>query len=178
MRRRVVITGMGAITPLGHSVEDTVPGAARGPQRRRADHALQRPAVSRRSSPPRSRTSTWRAFVRDPQRWADSGVNSQFRRRRRPAGAGRRRPARRRPRGSHALRRLPRLRRRHSGFPQPDLADRARAISREQPDRGRRPSSAAGCSSSTPAASPNRSCTPRRPIWPPTSTCKGPTTTA
>ena len=42
MRRRVVVTGMGMITPVGRDAESTWRALVRGPGRRRSDHALRR----------------------------------------------------------------------------------------------------------------------------------------
>ncbi|GIW79692.1 MAG: 3-oxoacyl-[acyl-carrier-protein] synthase 2 [Gemmatales bacterium] len=77
MRRRVVITGMGAITPLGHSVEELYAAQIEG-----------RSGIGRISLFNAQRFPTQIAaevknfdlsrFVKEPQRWVDSGVNSQF----------------------------------------------------------------------------------------------------
>ena len=77
MRRRVVITGMGAVTPLGHSVAETFQAQVRG-----------RSGVGRISRfNARTFPTTFAAevkdfdlgrFVSDPSRWRHSGVNSQF----------------------------------------------------------------------------------------------------
>ena len=77
MKRRVVITGMGAITPLGHNVEDLFRAQLEG---RSGVGPIQ--AFDARRFP-----TTFAAqvkdfdlgrFVRNPQRWANSGVNSRF----------------------------------------------------------------------------------------------------
>src|SRR5262245_49163983 len=77
MRRRVVITGMGAITPLGHGVGamfDAQLAGKSGVAPIRRFHAETFP-------------TTFAAEVKDfdlarhvagAERWADSGVNSQF----------------------------------------------------------------------------------------------------
>jgi 3-oxoacyl-[acyl-carrier-protein] synthase II len=77
LRRRVVITGMGAITPLGHSVNEMFEGQLAG-----------RSGVGPISSFNATRFPTQFAaqvkdfrlgdYVRDPSRWKHSGVNSQF----------------------------------------------------------------------------------------------------
>jgi 3-oxoacyl-[acyl-carrier-protein] synthase II len=77
MRRRVVITGMGAVTPLGHSVAETFKAQIHG-----------RSGVGRISRfNARTFPTTFAAevkdfdlahFVDDPSRWRNSGVNSQF----------------------------------------------------------------------------------------------------
>jgi 3-oxoacyl-[acyl-carrier-protein] synthase II len=77
MRRRVVITGLGAITPLGHNVEDLFRAQLEG-----------RSGVGPIASFDARRFPTQFAsqvkdfdlgrFVRDPQRWENSGVNSKF----------------------------------------------------------------------------------------------------
>ena len=77
MRRRVVITGMGAVTPLGHSVAETFQAQVRG-----------RSGVGRISRfNARTFPTTFAAevknfdlarFIDDPSRWRNSGVNSQF----------------------------------------------------------------------------------------------------
>ncbi|MCC6418823.1 MAG: beta-ketoacyl-[acyl-carrier-protein] synthase family protein [Gemmataceae bacterium] len=77
MRRRVVITGMGAVTPLGHSVEELFRSQIEG-----------RSGVGPISAFNATRFPTKFAaqvkdfdlgqFVRDPKRWDNSGVNSRF----------------------------------------------------------------------------------------------------
>src|SRR5579875_2281424 len=77
MRRRVVITGMGAITPLGHNVRETIEAQLQGKN-----------GVGPISSFNARRFPTKFAaqvknfdlprFIRDCSRWAHSGVNSQF----------------------------------------------------------------------------------------------------
>jgi 3-oxoacyl-[acyl-carrier-protein] synthase II len=77
MRRRVVITGMGAITPLGHSVAELYQAqldgkSGAGPIR-----------LFEASTFPTKFASEVKNFdlggwVRDPQRWDNSGVNTRF----------------------------------------------------------------------------------------------------
>ncbi|MCI0461543.1 MAG: beta-ketoacyl-[acyl-carrier-protein] synthase family protein [Gemmataceae bacterium] len=77
MRRRVVITGIGAVTPLGHNVEDLFRSQVEG-----------RSGVGPISAFNARRFPTQFAaqvkdfdlgrFVREPQRWENSGVNSRF----------------------------------------------------------------------------------------------------
>src|SRR5437763_13345397 len=77
MRKRVVITGMGAITPLGHNVEELFRAQIEG-----------RSGIGPITSFNARRFPTQFAaqvkdfdlarFVRDPGRWENSGVNSRF----------------------------------------------------------------------------------------------------
>jgi 3-oxoacyl-[acyl-carrier-protein] synthase II len=77
MRRRVVVTGMGAITPLGHNVEELFRAQLEG-----------RSGVGPITAFDARRFPTQFAaqvkdfdlgrFVRDPSRWDNAGVNSQF----------------------------------------------------------------------------------------------------
>jgi 3-oxoacyl-[acyl-carrier-protein] synthase II len=77
MRRRVVITGLGAITPLGHNVRETI----------EAQLAGQNGVGPIRSFNARRFPTTFAAevkdfdlarFIPDCRRWTHSGVNSQF----------------------------------------------------------------------------------------------------
>jgi 3-oxoacyl-[acyl-carrier-protein] synthase II len=77
MRRRVVITGMGAVTPLGHSVAETFQAQIHG--RSGIDRITR---FNARTFP-----TTFAAevkqfdlaqFLRDASRWRNSGINSQF----------------------------------------------------------------------------------------------------
>src|SRR5688572_22141837 len=77
MRRRVVITGMGVVTPLGHSVAATMDAQLAG-----------KSGVGPVSHFNASRFPTNFAaelkdfnlahFVKDPSRWRSSGINSRF----------------------------------------------------------------------------------------------------
>jgi 3-oxoacyl-[acyl-carrier-protein] synthase II len=77
MRRRIVITGMGALTPLGHNVEELYRGQIEG-----------KSGVGRITLFNASRFPTRIAgqvknfdlgrFVSSPDRWANSGTNSRF----------------------------------------------------------------------------------------------------
>src|SRR5262245_23228126 len=77
MRRRVVITGMGVITPLGHKVKDLFDSQVAG---RSGVGPIRR--FDAKSFPTRLAAQVkdfnLGEHVRDPQRWANSGVNSQF----------------------------------------------------------------------------------------------------
>lgn len=77
MRRRVVITGMGAITPLGHTVADLYKNQLEGKS------GVAPITLFDASKFPTKFASEVKHFelsryVKDPQRWADSGANSRF----------------------------------------------------------------------------------------------------
>src|SRR5437763_15227122 len=77
MRRRVVITGMGAITPLGHGVKDTMDAQLAG----RSGVGPISHFDARRF--PTTFAAEVRGFelerwFRDATRWAHSGLNSRF----------------------------------------------------------------------------------------------------
>jgi 3-oxoacyl-[acyl-carrier-protein] synthase II len=77
MRRRVVITGMGAVTPLGHSVQVMFEGQLAG---RSGVGPISR--FDARRFPTRFAAQVkdfdLGRFISNPSRWAYSGVNSQF----------------------------------------------------------------------------------------------------
>jgi len=77
MRRRIVITGMGAITPLGHSVEDLYQAQLEGRS------GIGPITLFNASRFPTQFAAQVKDFdlarhVEDPSRWADSGANSRF----------------------------------------------------------------------------------------------------
>jgi 3-oxoacyl-[acyl-carrier-protein] synthase II len=77
MRRRVVITGMGAVTPLGHSVADLFEALLNG---RSGVIPIQR--FTARTFPTQFAAQVTGfdlgRYVRSPERWRASGVNTQF----------------------------------------------------------------------------------------------------
>jgi 3-oxoacyl-[acyl-carrier-protein] synthase II len=77
MRRRVVITGMGAVTPLGHSVEETMEGQLAG---RSGVGPIAHFNASRFPTTFAAQVKDWDLgrFIANPRRWAYSGLNSQF----------------------------------------------------------------------------------------------------
>ncbi len=77
MRRRVVITGMGAITPLGHSVAETTDNQLAG---RSGVGAIRHFNASRFPTQFAAEVKDFdlSRFVRDCRRWEHSGINSQF----------------------------------------------------------------------------------------------------
>ena len=76
--RRVVVTGMGMVTPVGRDLEIDLVRAAGGQERRRPDLAVRRPHLSRPGSPPRSRISDLDDYLDDADRWAEHSRNTQF----------------------------------------------------------------------------------------------------
>lgn len=77
MRRRVVITGMGAITPLGHTVADVYQNQLEGKS------GVGPITIFDASKFPTKFASEVKGFdlskyVTNPERWADSGANSRF----------------------------------------------------------------------------------------------------
>jgi 3-oxoacyl-[acyl-carrier-protein] synthase II len=77
MRRRVVITGMGAITPLGHNVPDTIEAQLAGNNGVgpiRAFNARKFPT----QFAAQVKDFEIGRFLPDCKRWEDSGVNSEF----------------------------------------------------------------------------------------------------
>ena len=175
--RRVVVTGMGMVTPLGRDLESTWSALCRGQERRRADLALRRqhlPDPDRRrgqgllagglstgrrrggASTRGTPSSPW-----PPPRWPSmTRGSSRLQDRARPG----------------AVRRLSRLRRRTAGFPPvrqaglPDGPRRARST--------RRNSRGWGCTSCTRSARPSKSRARPRATWPASSAPRGPTPTA
>src|SRR5262245_25330087 len=77
MSRRVVITGMGCITPLGHNVSDLYKSQLEGKSGVGAITLF-----NARSFPTRFAAQVkdfdLQKYVKEPSRWRDSGVNSQF----------------------------------------------------------------------------------------------------
>src|SRR5690242_3210297 len=77
MRRRVVITGMGAITPLGLSVADLYRGQLEG-----KSGVGPISLFDARSFPTQFAAQVKNfdlgGYVRDPQRWDNSGVNTRY----------------------------------------------------------------------------------------------------
>src|SRR5260370_16167034 len=77
MRKRVVVTGMGAITPLGHNVEDLFKAQLEGRS------GIGPITLFNASRFPTRFAAEVKDFdlgrhVKDPERWADSGANSRF----------------------------------------------------------------------------------------------------
>jgi 3-oxoacyl-[acyl-carrier-protein] synthase II len=77
MRRRVVITGMGAITPLGHSVKATMDAQLAG---RSGVGPIHHFDASRFPTQFAAQVKDFdlQRFVPDCDRWAHAGINSQF----------------------------------------------------------------------------------------------------
>src|SRR3954464_9050572 len=77
MRRRVVITGMGAVTPLGHSVEDLYRSQLEG---RGGGGPITLFNANRFPTKFASQVKDFDLgkFVRAPERWQNAGVNSRF----------------------------------------------------------------------------------------------------
>jgi 3-oxoacyl-[acyl-carrier-protein] synthase II len=77
MKRRVVITGMGAITPLGHSVGEMFDAQLEG---RSGVGPIFRFNASRFPTQFAAQVKDFELgrFVKDPGRWKHSGLNSQF----------------------------------------------------------------------------------------------------
>jgi 3-oxoacyl-[acyl-carrier-protein] synthase II len=77
MRRRVVITGMGAVTPLGHSVQETIEGQLAGKNGVgpiRSFNAGRFPT----NFAAQVKGFDLARFVANGERWTHSGINSQF----------------------------------------------------------------------------------------------------
>jgi 3-oxoacyl-[acyl-carrier-protein] synthase II len=77
MRRRVVITGMGVITPLGHNVRENIEAQLKGKNGVgpiSAFHAARFPT----KFAAQVKNFELSRFIADCRRWAHSGVNSQF----------------------------------------------------------------------------------------------------
>jgi 3-oxoacyl-[acyl-carrier-protein] synthase II len=77
MRRRVVITGMGAITPLGHTVQETIDAQLNG---KNGVGLIQSFNAQRFPTKFAAQVKNFdlTRFIPSCQRWAHSGVNSQF----------------------------------------------------------------------------------------------------
>jgi 3-oxoacyl-[acyl-carrier-protein] synthase II len=77
MKRRIVITGMGAVTPLGHNVKELFAAQVQG---KSGVGPISR--FDARTFPTQFAAEVkdfdLGRFVRQPQRWAHSGLNSQF----------------------------------------------------------------------------------------------------
>ena len=77
MRRRVVITGMGAITPLGHNVHDLFQSQIEGQSGAEAISLFDARTFPTKFAA-QVKDFELARYVPDCRRWADSGLNSQF----------------------------------------------------------------------------------------------------
>ncbi len=77
MRKRIVITGMGAITPLGHSAMELFRSQLEGHSGVEPIHLFDARRFPTKFAAQVKDFDLGR-FIRDPQRWADAGPNSQF----------------------------------------------------------------------------------------------------
>jgi len=77
MRRRIVITGMGAITPLGHSVDELYRSQLAG-KSGVAPIRLFEASTFPTTFAAEVKNFDLGGYVRDPQRWDNSGVNTRF----------------------------------------------------------------------------------------------------
>ncbi len=77
MRRRVVITGLGAITPLSHSVAELYQSQLEGRSGVEPIHWFDAGAFPTKFAAQVKNFDLGR-FVKDPERWINSGPNSQF----------------------------------------------------------------------------------------------------
>ncbi len=77
MRRRVVITGMGAITPLGHSVAELYKAQLEGKSGVGPISLFDASAFPTKFAS-QVKNFDLGGYVRDPERWDDSGVNTRF----------------------------------------------------------------------------------------------------
>ena len=90
MSRRVVVTGIGLVSSLGHRHRRQLGGAPGGAERHRADHALRRDRILHADSPARSRASTRCSSSRrkTSRRWTSSSSTRSRRRSSRWTTAG------------------------------------------------------------------------------------------
>jgi len=77
MRRRVVITGMGAITPLGHSVHDTIEGQLAAKNGVGPIHSFNARRFPTQFAA-QVKDFELARFIPNGERWKHSGINSQF----------------------------------------------------------------------------------------------------
>jgi 3-oxoacyl-[acyl-carrier-protein] synthase II len=77
MKRRVVITGMGAVTPLGHSVAELYQNQLEG-KSGVAPITLFDASKFPTKFAAEVKNFNMGRWIKDPQRWADSGANSRF----------------------------------------------------------------------------------------------------
>jgi 3-oxoacyl-[acyl-carrier-protein] synthase II len=77
MRRRVVITGMGAITPLGHNVRETIEAQLEGRNGVGPIHSFNARRFPTQFAA-QVKDFELARFLPDCQRWEHSGINSQF----------------------------------------------------------------------------------------------------
>ena len=78
MRRRVVVTGIGCITPVGNTVEQMWDSLRNGRSRHREHHPFRRVRLIPRSLPPKCRDFNLADYVDDPKQFAHSGRNIRF----------------------------------------------------------------------------------------------------
>ncbi|HTU19077.1 MAG TPA: beta-ketoacyl-[acyl-carrier-protein] synthase family protein [Gemmataceae bacterium] len=77
MRRRVVITGMGAITPLGHNVRETIDAQLHGRNGVGLVHSFNAQRFPTQFAA-QVKNFDLSKFIPSCERWAHSGINSQF----------------------------------------------------------------------------------------------------
>ena len=76
--RRIVVTGMGMVSPLGRDLESSWSAPAGGTERRRGRSRSSTPRPSPPGSPPRRPTSASKTTSTDAERWEEHCRNSKF----------------------------------------------------------------------------------------------------